>query len=118
VLALILATIGVGGLMAYRVSQRTHEIGVRMALGARSPDVIRLVLRQGLRLAGIGLAAGIPITFALGRVLGAALYGIADSDPKTMALVGAGLAAVAVASAYVPARRAARVDPMTALREE
>jgi len=118
ILALILSAIGVGGLMAYRVSRRTHEIGIRMALGARSSDVVRLVLRNGLRLAGIGLAIGLPLTWALGRILGSVLYGMANPDPSTVAAVGAALAAVAVAAAYFPARRAARVDPMRALREE
>ena len=118
ILALVLAAIGVGGLIAYHVSERTHEIGVRMALGARAPDVVRLVLRRGFALALLGLAAGLPLTLALARLLGSVLYGMADPDPATIVLVGAVLAAIAVASAYVPARRASRIDPMTALREE
>jgi putative ABC transport system permease protein len=118
ILALVLATIGVGGLIAYNVSQRTHEIGVRMALGARAPDVVRLVLRRGFSLALLGVAAGLPLTLVLARLLGSVLYGMANPDPATIVAVGAVLTAIAVASAYVPARRASRIDPMSALREE
>jgi putative ABC transport system permease protein len=117
-LALVLATIGVGGLIAYNVSQRTHEIGIRMALGARSPDVVRLVIKRGVSLGLLGLAAGFPLTLLLGRVLGSVLYGMADPDPITILAVGAALTAITAASAWVPARRASRVDPVTALREE
>ncbi|HET9795937.1 MAG TPA: ABC transporter permease [Thermoanaerobaculia bacterium] len=118
VLALLLAAIGVGGLIAYGVAQRTKEIGIRMALGARPSEIVRLVLQQGVTLGALGLAFGAPLTFGLGRLLGSILYGVAQPDPATIVAVGAALGGIALASALVPALRASRVDPMTALREE
>ncbi len=116
--ALLLATIGLSGVVSYSVSQRTNEIGVRMALGADRLDVVRLILKQGMRLTGIGVALGLVLSFAATRVLSDLLYGIKPSDPLTFAAVSLFLGAVAFISCYVPARRAASVDPMKSLRAE
>ncbi len=116
--ALVLAGIGVYGVMAYAVSRRTREIGLRMALGARAEDVVRLVLGQAMAVAAAGVVVGMAGALALRRVVVSMLFGVGASDPTTFLLVAALLALVALAAGYVPARRAARVDPSAALRAE
>jgi putative ABC transport system permease protein len=117
-LALTLAAIGIYGTMAQAVQRRTHEIGVRMALGARGGDVLRMVLRQAAKLAAIGAVVGISGALAGTRVLSTLLYGVGTLDPLTFVTVPILLIAVALFATYLPARRAARVDPMIALRAE
>ena len=117
-LAFILASMGVYGVMAYSVSQRTRELGIRMALGAQTGQVIKLVLRQGMFLAVIGLAFGLFAAFGSTRLAGSLLYGVNPSDPLVFAGVTSVLACAALAACYLPARRAARVDPVQALRME
>src|SRR5579871_2616339 len=115
-LATLLAAVGLYGVMAYMVAQRTREIGVRMALGAAMNDVIWLVMREVLVLAAIGIAMGLPAAWALARFVKSQLYGIAPADISTMAIATAGIALVAVIAGYLPARRATQIDPMRALR--
>ena len=117
-LALLLAAVGIYGVVAYTTRQRTHEIGIRMALGAGQGDVFRSVLGQGVRLASIGLVAGLAVSFAFTRFLRGMLFGIGSVDWITFASVAATLFLVALAACYFPARRAASVDPMQALRTE
>jgi putative ABC transport system permease protein len=116
-LACMLGAVGVYGLMSHHVAQRRNEIGVRIALGASRREVLTLVLRQAFTLAGIGVAVGVPASLALGRLLSSVLYGVVSSDPASLAAITALLAAVALFGGYVPARRAAALDPTVALRE-
>jgi putative ABC transport system permease protein len=116
--ALLLAGIGLYGVIAYMVSQRTHEIGVRMALGASRQNVIGMVLRQGAQLTAIGCFAGLALAFGLARVLANTLFGVSTADPYTFAIVPALLAGVALLATWLPARRATRVNPITALRTD
>jgi len=116
--AMLLAAIGLYGVMSYSVAQRTKEIGVRMALGARRTDVLALVVRRGMVLVGIGIAAGVVLSLAMARLFAGLLFGITATDPLTFVGVAALLGLVAFVANYLPARRAASADPMVALRYE
>jgi predicted permease len=117
-IALILAAIGVYGVMAYSVSQRTHEIGVRIALGARPDAILRLVIRQALILAALGIAIGLVGAFALTRVMSSLLFGVSATDLLTFVITSLLLGSIALMASYIPARRAAKVDPIAALQHE
>jgi putative ABC transport system permease protein len=117
-IGLILGIIGIYGVISYSVAQRTHEIGIRMALGAQSADVLKLVVGQGLKLTLIGAALGLAGAFAVTRLMSSLLFGISASDPATFGIVTFALTVVALLASYIPARRAARVAPMVALRYE
>ena len=118
VIALVLACVGIYGVMHYSVAQRTHEIGIRMALGARSGDVLRMVIRQGLTLALTGLAVGLAGAWWLTRILSTLLYGVTPADPPTFLSVSFLLVVVAALASSIPAWRAAKVDPLQALRHD
>jgi putative ABC transport system permease protein len=117
-IALTLATVGIYGLLHYSTTQRTHDIGIHMALGAEKADVRRMVLRQGLRLTLISVVLGVAGSLALTRVLANLLYGVSPTDPLTLAFVSLLLVGIALLASYFPARHAARIDPMAALRYE
>ncbi|HEY3770101.1 MAG TPA: FtsX-like permease family protein [Candidatus Angelobacter sp.] len=116
--ALVLAGIGIYGVMSYMVSRRTQEIGIRMTLGARPGAVLRMVIRQGMALVIVGAAAGLAGALLLSRLMSGLLYGVSSNDPATFVIVTAVLIVVALAANYIPARRATRIDPMAALRSE
>ena len=116
--ALLLGIVGIYGAIAYIATERTREIGIRMALGAQIGDVRKLFLRQGLWLTATGIALGIAVALALSRVMSALLFGVGPTDPLTYVAVSAALGAVALLATYLPARRASRVDPIVALRAD
>jgi putative ABC transport system permease protein len=118
VVALAMATVGTYAVMAYSVAERTHEMGVRIALGAQSSDVLTLVLKRGLTLAMIGIGMGFVGALAMTRALAQLLYGLTPTDPLTFGGVSAVLGLTALLACYIPARRATKVDPMVALRCE
>jgi ABC-type antimicrobial peptide transport system permease subunit len=117
-LALLLAAVGLYSVIAYGVTQRTHELGVRVALGARTADVLRLVVGEGLRIAVVGVSAGALLALLAGRWLAPLLFNVSPRDPGVFAIVATVLLAVALAASLLPALRAARVDPATALRAD
>jgi ABC-type antimicrobial peptide transport system permease subunit len=117
-LAVFLAAVGIYGVIAYAVEQRAHEFSIRTALGAGRRDIIRLVVREGLIVTLVGIAIGIGAAFGLTRLIASQLYGVTATDPLTIAVVAVLLTAVAMAACVLPARRAARVDPLRALRVE
>jgi putative ABC transport system permease protein len=117
-LALLLSAVGIYGVMAYSVMQRTHEIGVRMALGAQRADVLKMILSQALRLTAIGLVIGLFAAFLATRVLATLLFGVKTTDPTTFMEISCLLALIAFAASYIPGWRATRVNPNVALRCE
>jgi putative ABC transport system permease protein len=116
--AVILAAVGIYGVMSYTVAQRSQEIGVRMALGAGRAQVVRMVVRQGMLVAGVGVAAGVASALGFTRLMTSVLYDVKPSDPETLIAVAAALVLAALFACWVPARRASRIDPMVALRYE
>lgn len=118
ILGLLLACIGLYGVMAYTVSGRTREIGVRMALGAQRTQVLGMVLREAMKLVLIGIVTGIPLALLVSRVFASMLFGLSPTDPVSMLVVVAVLATIATIAGLVPARRATKIDPMVALRYE
>jgi putative ABC transport system permease protein len=118
ILGLTLAIVGMYGVLSYATAQRTHEIGIRMALGAQGGDVLTMILRQGVLIVALGLAIGILAAAGMGRLVANLLVDVSGTDPITYAAVSLSLGLVALVACYIPARRAARVDPMVALRYE
>jgi ABC-type antimicrobial peptide transport system permease subunit len=118
VIALLLAVTGIYAVISYLVAARTHDIGVRMALGARRGDVLKMTMGEGVRLTATGLAFGIPLAILLARVMSSALYNTVNIDPVTFAVFAAVLFLSALLAGYLPSLRATRIDPMTALRDE
>ena len=118
VIATVLAALGIYGVIAYTVAERTHEVGIRMALGAQKSDVFRLIVKTGLMLTLIGVVIGLAIALALTQLMTTLLFGITPSDVPTFAAVSAFLILVALFACYVPARRATKVNPLVALRHE
>jgi putative ABC transport system permease protein len=117
-LALLLAAIGIYGVISYSVAQRTHEIGIRMALGAQRSDVLKMIFAQGVKIAGAGLAIGILASLGLTRLMASLLFSVSAVDPPTFLAVAIVLALISMLACYIPARRTLRVDPMIALRYE
>jgi putative ABC transport system permease protein len=117
-IALVLASVGVFGVMSYSVSERTHEIGIRMSMGAQTGNVLALVLRSGMSLTALGLAIGLPVAFLLAQALSSLLYGVQAADPASFIGLPLLLLTVAGIACYLPARRAAHLDPLRALRHD
>jgi putative ABC transport system permease protein len=118
VLALAMSCAGIYGVISYLAGQRTHEIGIRMALGAKRQDVLRMILGEAAKMAFLGVAIGLVVSFALARLMAKLLFGVSPHDPVTLAGVASLLVLIALTACYIPAHRATKVDPMVALRYE